>query len=77
MIRGQRVSNSVCGRFASTRGISSEVKAYNLQHENDSDLSSCSPVKEDVELERVTLIQRKMERRTVKVMDVSDNAKLK
>ena len=79
------MSNSMCGRIVHDRNFSSDVKDSNLD-ENDSDLCSCSPSKTlkssnlGDDYEDKYLLQRRMERRIVRVLDVSEShigAKLK
>jgi hypothetical protein len=71
------VSNSMCGRISQHRNFSSDVKATNLEHENFSDLSSCSPTKVRYDQEVLEPNQHKMVRKIVQVLDVSDSHKVK
>ena len=49
-----------------------------MVNENDSDLSSVSPTKDGENKENMCFkIPRKMQRKTVKVLDVSDSSKAK
>lgn len=78
MIRGIRASNSMCGRIVHGRDTSYDVKAKTMDSEIDSDLNSLSPTKESQNKENFhVLFPTKMQRKTVKILDISDSSKAK